>query len=598
MPNVKKIGWLLAIILWCSFVGKADGNNGNLLRPVSFEHLYIDDFYWYFQFRSQRVNTLPVIWNRLAANGLLDGKYMNKDLEDADLYHLLETMSYIYVVEPDSLQRGRLDSLAALVPKGFSDQTETTWLKHARKESHPLYYQMAAFYRAAFAYTRAGGQKPLLHWALQHAERLSSALLQKSDKIKERDLHPNMVLALGDFYLLTQNDIFLKAAALMQKQMDGKNWGQEQGLYYAAQAWLAGLTGDRKVLEENHACWKEAVNRTMRITGGFSVHPEAVPETRFALLETMANMEWCIRLYAVTQDARCMELFERAMYNELRAGISFHGGYMARNLEMDEQKELVRDSISQVPLNQAISLIRNLAVLPDYYYATQNDTTIYINQYFRGEVTVKTQKLNMKLSTMSSMPWAGGFYMDIIADTPQNCTFYLRVPSWMTDDCLEGMGRYRYLPQSKQMSLLINGVNKPIRVENGFIRISGTWKKDDRIVFTFFSAVRTVLPKDTTEQVVPSLAYQRAPFVYCQEELNPILQQQRACKVLLKESAPTRFALGLAGGVQIIEGRLYDLKSDSLQGKPLLLTPYFARGQRGSANTKIWFPYFTKDKRK
>ena len=44
MQNVKRIGWLLAILLWCSFLGKAGGSNGNLLRPVSFENLYIDVF--------------------------------------------------------------------------------------------------------------------------------------------------------------------------------------------------------------------------------------------------------------------------------------------------------------------------------------------------------------------------------------------------------------------------------------------------------------------------------------------------------------------------------------------------------------------------
>ena len=597
MQNIrKKVGAIVAL-LWISLHGLVWGHN-TLLRPVSFENLYIDDFFWYFQFRSQRINILPVVWQRLADKGLFSGKYTARDLEDADLYQLLETMSYIYVVEPDSLQQGRLDSLANLIPEKISQNTDFSWLSQPRKNRHSQHYQMAAFYRAALAYTRAGGQRPLLHWALENAEKLCGQILAKPERLKKRDLHPNMVLMLGDFYVLTQNMSFLKAASLMLDEMEGEKWGQEQGYYYAAQAWVRGLERDFKSVKENYDYWKNAVHRTMRITGGFSAQPAGLSAKRFGLLETIANMEWCIRLYGVTQDARCMDLYERALYNELRCGISFNGRGIAHNLEVDEEEGMVRDSIEQVPLRQVIPLIRSIAVLPNYYYATQNDTAVYINQYFRGEVTINTQKLNLKLSTMSSMPWEGGFYMDILTEKPQTCTFYLRVPSWGTNECSESMGRYRYLPKNNLLSLSVNGDDRPVIIENGFLKVSGIWKKNDRIVFNFLSTVRKIQPSGNVGSDTMRIAYQRAPFVFCFETRDSVMQKQYNGAVCLTEGLASKFALGMIGGVQTLEGKIYDENADTLVGRPLLLTPFFSKGQRGSCRTKIWFPYFTKDKMK
>lgn len=567
-----------------------------MLQPVSFENLYIDDFYWYFHFRAQRANTLPIVWHRLLANGLLEGKYAPGGLEDGDLYQLLETMSYISLVEPDSVQRGRIDSLAALIPASSAGELDFSILKKQRRNAHPRDYQLAAFYRAAEAYTRAGGQRPLLDWALKNAELLAREVLQEPRKLRDRNLHPSMVLALGDFYQLTHNRSFLDAAQAMLRKIPTRNWGVEQGYLEAADAWLGALTGDRTALTANSRRWQNAVNRTMRITGGFSADSLAVPATRYSLYESMADMEWCLRLYEGFQDARYMELYERILYNELRTGISFYGGYVARNLQVDDKDVLLRDSVSQAPLEQVIPLMRNLAVLPNFYYSVQNDTAVYVNQYFRGEATIKSDKLNLKLSTMSSMPWTGGFYMDIQTDQPQTCTFYLRMPGWMTDECLDGIGRYRYLPEKEQLRLAVNNITQPVKVENGFLKISGTWKNNDRITFNFLSQVRRVVPQENCHSDSSVLAYQRGPFLFSLELPDSVMQTQKNFLVDYDEGLGVSFALGFLGGVQVLSGNLYEQRTDTLLSHKFQLTPYFSRGQRGSSKVKIWFPYFIKEK--
>ena len=120
-------------------------------------------------------------------------------------------------------------------------------------------------------------------------------------------------------------------------------------------------------------------------------------------------------------------------------------------------------------------------------------------------------------------------------------------------------------------------------------------KKNDRILFDFLSSVRKIVPKESTEYDTMQVAYQRAPFVFCQEEPDTVFQKHQQTAVCLTEGLAARFALGLMGGVQTLEGKLYYLKEDSLQSDAILLTPFFAKGQRGRMNTKIWFPYFIKN---
>lgn len=598
MSYVKKIAFVVFAVLSCFHGLSLRGENHNVLMPISFENLYIDDFYWYYHFRAQRVNTLPAVWHRLVENGLLHGKYTPGGLDDSDLYQLLETMSYISVVEPDSVQKARIDSLAALVPESSSRKLDFSILKKQRKNAHPRDFQLAAFYRAAEAYTRAGGQRQLLDWALKNAELLTREVLQRPHKVRDRDLHPSMVLALGDFYQLTNNRSFLEAAQVMLQKMHTRNWGVEQGYLEAADAWMSALTGNRTALMANSLRWQNAVNRTMRITGGFSADSLAAPVTCYSLYESMADMEWCLRLYEGMQDARCMELYERILYNELRTGISFYGGYIPRNLQVDNNGVLLRDSISQVPLEQIIPLIRSLAVLPNYYYSVLQDTSVYINQYFRGEVTIKNSKLSLKLSTMSSMPWAGGFYMDIVTEQPQTCTFYLRVPNWMTDACLGNVGRYCYVAQKNHMQLFVNKRQLPMQIENGFLKVSGTWKKDDRIIFTFLSSVKKVLPRENCHSGSLVLAYQRGPFLFSFDVSDSERQSSEKYYVDLDEGLGVSFLSGYLGDVQVLTGNMYERQNDTLQSHKFQLTPYFSRGQRDSSKVKIWFPYFIKGKEK
>lgn len=598
MSYVRKITFIVFALLFCVRGLGLRGAERGVLEPVSFENLYIDDFYWYFHFRAQRTNTLPAVWHRLLKHGLLEGKYTPGGLEDGDLYQLLETMSYISVVEPDSIQKGRMDSLAALIPESSVRELDFSILKKPRRDARPRDFQLAAFYRAAEAYTRAGGQRPLLDWALKNAELLTRTVLQNPQKVRDRNLHPSMVLALGDFYQLTHNRSFLDAAQVMLRKMHARDWGVEQGYLEAADAWLNALTGNRVALVANSQRWQDAVNRTMRITGGFSAETKAVPATRYSLCESMADMEWCLRLYEGLQDARCMELYERILYNELRTGISFYGGYVAHNLQVDDNGVLLRDSISQAPLEQVIPLMRNLAVLPNFYYSVQNDTAVYVNQYFRGEVTIRSRKLDLKLSTMSSMPWTGGFYMDIVTDQPQTCTFYLRMPGWMTDECLDSLGRYRYEVRKNHMRLAVNDRELPVKVENGFLKLSGTWKKNDRIIFNFLSSVKKVVPREDCHSGSPVLAYQRGPFLFSLNMPDSVPSPSQKFYVDYDEGLGVSFALGYLGGVQVLTGNMYEQQGDTLMSHKIQLVPYFSRGQRDSSKVKIWFPYFIKGKGK
>lgn len=172
----------------------------HVLNPVSFENILPDDFFWYYQQLALSQNTLPHIWNRLYPDNNIPNRMNSADVYSGCL--LLECMAYVHHALPDSLGRQRIDLLArclegARIPKEHKDR--------------------AQFYRAALAYKRIAGKQPLWNRTLKEAREFAQGILARPNS-RYDCMHPNMPIALGDFYNITSDSVFLKAAlCLLQK---------------------------------------------------------------------------------------------------------------------------------------------------------------------------------------------------------------------------------------------------------------------------------------------------------------------------------------------------------------------------------------------
>lgn len=563
-----------------------------VLKPVSFENFYIDDFYWYFKFKAQKDTSLPSVWHRLEKQGTFDDKGQLSGVDDADLYLLLETMSYIYMVEPDSVMKGRMDRIAGMIlRKKPSLDNEFRVLDSQAKM--PRMYQIAAFYRAAVAYHKAGGKMELAKEAFRHADVLCRKVERKFFPFKKKDYHPYLVLALGDLFMLTDNESYLKASRRILRKMKYMEKTKLQAAYYAAEAWICGLSGDSLRLEKNLQTWEDAVNSSMRLTGSFSADRQLCDNMPVSVLEAIDYMEWSKRLYYTTYDVRCMDLFERSLYNELCAGISYYGDYVSDRLMLPEDGRIRPVPIERAPVTKLLSFLRYVAMVPETFYAL-TDSAVYIHHYSRNEVKINHGSMNLKLRSISSMPWYGGFYIDVVCDQPQTCSFYFRVPSWVTEDCLYGAGRYQFMPVRHRMGLLVNGSSVRMNIENGFLKVSGTWKNGDRITYNFHAAVLNVYEKKHEgKQETSHIAFQRGPFVYCLEE-NPYIPLAENYYLRRIEGFATSFILNINDGVQVIDGNLYSKDDEMKKALPFRAIPYFSWNKRGRGKSKIWFRYTEK----
>lgn len=540
----------------------------HVLNPVSFENILPDDFFWYYQQLALSQNTLPHIWNRLYPDNNIPNRMNSADVYSGCL--LLECMAYVHHALPDSLGRQRIDLLArclegARIPKEHKDR--------------------AQFYRAALAYKRIAGKQPLWNRTLKEAREFAQGILARPNS-RYDCMHPNMPIALGDFYNITSDSVFLKAALCLLQKMKPYGWKEEQACYYAAQVWIKALAGDNCGVQQNLQLWQQCVDHTKRVTGGFCADKQGKQQNGFSLLETTAAMEWCSRLFLATRNVQCMEIYEQMMYNELRTAFSPLGMSVPENLYVPFEKTLTRDSVNAVPEQLLLQMARNIAVLPDMYYATEADTAVYVNQYFRGETQIKTKILDFKLSTMSSMPWYGGFYMDVVADSPQKCTFLLRVPNWAMPVDTSSVGPFRLLSKNNRLVLAVNGQRKPLVVENGFLKLSGVWHNGDRITFNFLSPVRKIVAKN--ESKITKIAFQRGPFVFCMQPDNEAMAKKSEC-VNVNESMPVRFQASDTGGVQLLECNVYPSNNKAQTPQKAVLIPFFSRKQGAKLHTILWF---------
>lgn len=567
------------------------------LQPVSFEQVYLEEFFWYFQSENQLKHTLPAVWEKFKTDGLWMKRQHPSVLNDVDFYRNIENMAYINFFKKDSVLALKLDSAAALVEHHFSRNIKEGLILKKSQNQSSEWASRAAFYRTAVAHRRATGERRLLDLAERDADYVARKF-QEAESFPTPQEAPEWGIALCDLYRLTGKVQYRDMAASWIQTLSSVTLNNDtaDAYVYAAMTDVAALTGDTLLLQQIHRHWIELIRRDMRITGGF------VSDSSFQ--KTIAALEWSFRLYLATSDVRCFDVCERIWYNELRSGISVDGMRFARSVKLSSDATAVaRDTVSHA-FSDAILISTAFSKFANMIYATDGERDVYLTQYVRGAVTIKTDSLQMKLDVMGSMPWAGGFYFTIQTSDkkPQFARFHIRVPDWLGNQFLPGIGGYSYLAIEKpRCRLYVNGIERKIKVKNGYITLEGEWKDGDRINYLFPTPTRRIFRNgDEGCQFV----FQRGPFVFCFEspELADGTFKQ---KVIYPEHVvSTRFVGSFLTGVQIITGNFVNPDSeesvnsntvdahslDNKEGMPFLAFPYYAWGNRPGAEMRVWMP--------
>lgn len=321
---------------------------------------------------------------RIAA-GLESGHHGGVVFQDTDLYKWLESAAYCLALAKDAGLEAQADEAIELIekaqqPDGYLNTYYTIEAPDKRftnlTEGHEL-YSAGHLIEAAVAYYQATGKERVLKIAVRLADYLGLIFGDEDGKLHGYGGHPEIELALMKLYRVTQCSrhlnlmrYFLNARGSrqegwFQREMAradhafiwpemarfGNRYFQDdlplrrqrqagghavRAMYlYCAMADLAREDSDDALVEACAALYANVTQRQMYVTGGigsasfgerFTWDYDLPNDTMYA--ETCASiglMMFSQRMFALTGSFACYDVWERALYNTVLAGMGRDG---------------------------------------------------------------------------------------------------------------------------------------------------------------------------------------------------------------------------------------------------------------------------------
>jgi len=634
------------------------GSRDYPIHGVPFTAVQLDDLFWAPRLETNRVVTIPYAFGQCKASGRMDnferaaavlrGENLTKrkppgfPFDDTDPYKVLEGASYSLAVRPDPELAAYLDSLIALFAAaqesdGYLYTTRTIdpghphpwsgtnrWINE-EELSHEL-YNAGHLFEAAAAHYQATGKTNLLNVAIREANLLCQTFGPGTNQLHLWPGHEIVEMGLVRLYRITHDPRYLDLARyfidVRGSHRGGDDYHQSRippvdqteaighavraGYLYSGMADVAALTGDPEYVRAIDAIWENCVDKKLYLTGGIGSRPQGEAFGRnyelpnlTAYNETcaaVANVYWNERLFLLHGNARYMDVLERTLYNGLLSGVSLDGTkfFYPNPLESDgSHQRSPWFGCACCPGN----ITRFLPSLPGYLYAQSNDT-IYANLYAGSTANLKLENgRKVKITQATRYPWDGAVKMTVQLDwqKPVKFTLNLRIPGWARNEAVPG-GLYKYCDAvNEPVTLAVNGRNLPVKLDQGYLSLDRWWKSGDVIELNLPMRIRKVAAGENVAADRGRIALERGPIVFCLEW--PDTTGGKVRDLLLPDEQPltTRFDPALLNGVQVIEGKGFNLATNNSDQTLTRLQdfkaiPYFAWANRGPGEMTVWIP--------
>lgn len=535
--------------------------------------------------------------------------------DDTDVYKTIEGAAYSLINAPNPKLDKYLDSVIALIayaqePDGYLTTWRTInpktpparWVKSGGGRwfdlgmSHEL-YNAGHLFEAASAHFWATGKRNLLDVALKNADLLVKTFMVSPQVDLHLQVPGHQIVETGliKLFQITGEEDYLKLAKQLLdnrgKNKTGKGaYSQDhkpvaeqdevvghavRAVYqYAGMTDIAAIYGDAAYRAAVDKLWENMVDKKIYITGGlgarhsgeaFGDNYELPNLTAYA--ETCAaigGVYWGERMFRLTGEAKYINVLERMLYNGVISGISNSGTefFYPNPLESDgeykfNQKACTRQAwfdCSCCPTN----LIRFIPFIPNLMYATQGNN-LFVNLFVASKANIALGNVNVNIEQKTAYPWSGKVELIVNPAKAENFTLKIRIPAW-AQDRFDGDLYHYTSAKSKPYSVKVNGKNVSGELKNGYLEISKTWSKGDKISLDFPMDIRTVEADPKVKDDVGKVAVERGALVYCWE----------------KPKSGT--------------GSIPDFlnKNQVLKYKNLTLIPYYAWANRGAADMKVW----------
>ncbi|MDO4331760.1 MAG: glycoside hydrolase family 127 protein [Eubacteriales bacterium] len=589
---------------------------------------------------------------RIAA-GMEDGEFYGMVFQDSDVAKWLEGVAYSLCVKPDPELERRADEIiriiaAAQQPDGYLDTyfiiKEPDRKFQNLQECHELYCA-GHMMEAAVAYYEATGKDALLKVMQNVVDCIDSHIGTESGKIPGVPGHEEIEIGLLRMYRLTGEKKALKLAAyfinqrgvnpgFFDEETKTRGWIQWENsphdteynqsfapvrqqkaakghsvraMYlYAAMADYAEISGDRSLAEACEALWNDVTQKQMYLTGGIGqvarwegfTHAYDLPnDTAYA--ETCASIGLVMfakRMLNLRADSKYADVMERALYNGILSGMQLDGKrfFYVNPLEVNPGVSGKLPGYEHVLTKRPEwfgcaccppNVVRMIASLGKYAW-DEKDGVIYSHLFVGG--TAKFEQAVIRVE--SSYPWEGHIRYYFEKSAKKAICLAVRIPSYV-----------------KNAVISINEENVEMqRNDSGYAYLERVWERGDIVAVDFEMPVRRTYCNPLVRADENCVALQRGPFVYCFEgaDNGENIQQLR----IPEEAAFSVSAEpdGLLKGMKVIEfegiravsqdGELYSEIRPEEQTVPMRAIPYFAWGNRGENQMRVWLPERRKGK--
>ncbi len=589
------------------------------------------------------------------AAGLMKGKHDGPSFHDGDFYKIMEGMAAMYAATGDAALDEQLDKAIALIAKtqrkdGYihtpvliEERWGTLGEEELQKQLGFEKYNMGHLMTAACVHHRATGKDNFLDVARGVADYLYDFYRKASPELARNAICPSHYMGIVEMYRTTKDPRYLELAKnlvdIRGTTHDGTDDNQDRipfreqknamghavraNYLYAGVADLYAETGERALLDNLQSIWEDVVYRKMYITGacgalydgvspdGTSYDPAEVQKIHQAYgrpyqlpnatahNETCANIGnvlWNWRMLQVTGNAKYADIVELALYNSVLSGISLKGKEflytnplsVSGDLPFEQRWGNTRQGYIALSNCCAPNITRTLAEVGDYAYSSSEEG-IYINLYGSNRLeTTLADGSGIVLEQQTDYPWSGKITVTVEKVPAHPFGIFLRIPGW-----------------SKNPEIRINGRKVSEQALPGtYAGLNRKWKKGDKIVLDLPMPVTLMEANPLVEETAGQVAVQRGPVVYCLESagvpggksISAVELDSNAEFELVPYSIEGRPVIALkAPGHLKASGQwvksLYRPLRKEASIVPLQFIPYFAWGNRGEGEMRVWMPY-------
>lgn len=580
---------------------------------------------------------------RIAA-GLEQGEYYGMVFQDSDLAKWLEGVAYSLVIKPDQELERWADDIIDVIekaqqPDGYLNtyftvkEPEHRWQNLL--ECHELYCA-GHMMEAAAAYYEATGKDKFLHVMERMAEHIGERFGVDRERgipghqeielglmrlyyatgkekylnlakyfIDERGQNPNYFKEEAEkrgwvhFNMDPENTFYNQSFAPVRQQRTAEGHSVRAVYMYTAMADLAGQTGDRELYDACVRLWDNITQRRMYLTGGIGSTVEGEAFTKdYDLPNDMAYAETCAsigliffakKMLDIEPSGKYGDVLEQALYNGVLSGMQMDGKkfFYVNPLEVNPgiSGELFgyKHVLPERPGWYACAccppnLVRLLTSLGQYAWSEGEDA-VYSHLFMGGEFDLDRAFITVE----SDYPREGKIVYHVEAKQETSFRMAVRVPGWV-----------------KNLTVLLNGEKIDVSscMKDGYCCLERVWGKKDRLEFSFDMKVRRLYANTAVREDAGCVALMRGPLVYCFEGVdNGELHSLRVNREgEIKESLCEE---GLFQGMVLLKvpgarmkgsELLYSEQAPVAEAAELTAIPYYAWGNRGVNQMKVWMP--------